>query len=107
MRNLVYVSLFCVIFTVGCGHISKETKWRLDKEVDCQTAELDIEILEGEKASAAKRTLSGVRSVLPAAIVINILKGTYKDGIKVTTGQYNKDIDAKIQEIKDTCGIYD
>jgi hypothetical protein len=95
-----------MIFLVGCKTISEEAKYEIDKPVDCSTAEYDIKILEGEKASAGKQALSGVRSVMPAAVVIGILSGDYKNRVKVAVGQYNKDIDAKIQEIKDTCGMY-
>ena len=90
-------------FLVSCSHVPKHTKRMLEKDISCNAADLDIEILEGAKASTAKRTMSGVKSVVPTSVVINLLKGTYKDGISVTTGQLNEDIDAKIMEIQRVC----
>lgn len=98
--------LLCgVVALTGCSSISKEAEYQLAKPVDCSTASYDIQILAGEKASVAKQALSGVRSVLPAAAVIGILSGDYRNRVSVATGQYNNDIDAKIRDIKDTCGI--
>lgn len=100
--------LFGLCLTVvltGCQTISDTAKDQLAKDVNCSTAEYDIQVLEEEKASVAEQTLAGVRSVMPAAIAIGILRHGYKDRVSVATGKYNDDIDAKIQEIKDTCGI--
>jgi hypothetical protein len=107
MKYVSFITFFCIMaFLVGCATISEEAKYEIDKPVDCSTAEYDIKILEGEKASVGKRMLSGVKMVHPAAAVVGILRGDYKNRAEVTSGQYNKDIDAKIQEIKDTCGMY-
>ena len=106
MKYARFITFFCIVaFLVGCATISEEAKYEIDKPVDCSTAEYDIKILEGAKASAGKQALSGVRAVLPAGAVVGILSGDYKNRAKVATGQYNKDIDAKIQQIKDTCGM--
>jgi len=107
MRNATcgLLALCLVIAIAGCKTISPEAKYQLGKEVDCSTAEYDIRILEGEKASVAKQALSGVRMVLPASAVMGILSRDYRNRVKVATGQYNKDIDEKIQEIKSSCGI--
>ena len=54
----------------------------------------------------AKRISAGVRSVVPAAAVMGILRGDTKDRAKVAVGAYNKEIDAKITEIKQKCGMW-
>lgn len=36
---------------------------------------------------------------------MGILTGTYGEKVEVATGEYNDKIDAKIAEIKRTCGI--
>jgi hypothetical protein len=106
MKYVNFITFFCIMaFLVGCATISEEAKYEIDKPVDCSTAEYDIKILEGAKASAGKQALSGVRSILPASAVVGILSGDYKNRAEVATGQYNKDIDAKIREIKLICGI--
>ncbi len=93
------------LFLIGCASISQTAKDHLAKDVDCSTARKDIQILTQERASVGKQALSGVRSVVPLAAVVGILRGDYRDRVSVATGKYNSDIDAKIKEIKDTCGI--
>jgi len=36
---------------------------------------------------------------------VGLLRGDTKDRAKVASGAYNKEIDAKITEIKKTCGL--
>ncbi len=103
IRGLLFLSL--VFAVAGCSTISKTAKEQLSKDADCSTAQRDIQILQKERASVAKQTLSGVRMVLPAAAVIGLLSGDYKNRVRVATGKYNQDIDAKIKEIRDTCGV--
>lgn len=97
--------LACIAGTLACRSISSETKKELASPVDCNTAEQDIASLEAEKASVATRVSAGVRSVIPAAAVAGLLRRDTKDRAKVATGAYNKEIDAKIAEIKSTCGL--
>jgi len=105
-RAISGVLLLCLVVTLtGCKSISPTAKDGLAKDVDCSTAPADIQTLTAEKASVAKKVSSGVRSVWPVAAVVGLLSGDYKDRVSVATGKYNKDLEAKIQEIKTTCGI--
>ena len=105
--RIVSVSCICIfaLTIAGCSHISGDAKAYLGKPVNCATAEQDIAILKEERASTGKQIASGVKSVVPVAAVGNLLMGQYNDGVKVATGRYNDDIDRKITQIKDTCGI--
>ena len=95
-----------ILVTVGCARsISPQAKEELAQPVDCETAEQDIATLESERASVAKQISSGVRSVFPAAVVGGILRRDTKDRAKVAVGAYNKEIEAKITEIRQTCGL--
>jgi len=73
--------------------------------VNCRTAPGDIRVLEGEKAHVTKQVASGVTAVAPAGAVMGILTGTEDDKLEVATGQYDKQIDQKIAEIKRVCGL--
>ena len=84
---------------------SDRVKAQLAKPVDCNTAQHDIKVLEEEKASLLKRTVSGARSVMPIGATISLLAGNYKDGVEVAVGDYNADIEARIQAIKQKCNI--
>jgi len=85
--------------------ISEEERTTLESRVDCRTAQHDISVLESEKASVGRQALAGVRSVVPFAAAAGILMGDYQDRTRVATGQYNRDIEAKIAEIRRRCGI--
>jgi len=102
--RIAVILVFIPVF-LSCKTISNEAKDDLAKPVNCATAQQDIAALEAEKASAAKQMASGVRSILPAAAVTGILSGDYKNRAKVASGSYNRDLDAKIAEIKQTCEI--
>ena len=106
MKVMSLILVLCLIVTAGCGaHISKEAKHKLKKPIDCRTAEYDIEILEGARASASKQAMAGAQTITPAGIATGILGGTWNTNRKVATGEYNKAIDDKIREIKDYCRI--
>ena len=61
--------------------------------------------MEDEEASVAKQILAGVRSVMPIAAAAGLLMGDYRDRASVATGQYNADLEAKQNQIKQQCGI--
>lgn len=89
----------------ACAPISQEAKDELKKPVDCRTAEGDLRVLKQEKASVAQQVLDGVTSMVPAGMIIGAIQGHAGDKLTVATGEYNKMIDAKIAEIKSTCGL--
>lgn len=89
--------------SLACKTISNETKQDLAKPVNCATAESDIATLEAEKASVGKQIASGVRMILPAAAVIGILSGDYRNRAQVASGKYNAALVEKIAEIRRTC----
>jgi len=102
------VLLFLASVSAGCAYkpaISREAKEELQKPVDCGRAEEDIKTLESEKAAISDEVKSGAKMFVPASAVRGILHGDYIDRERVATGQYNSDIDAKIKEIKITCGL--
>lgn len=96
--------VIAVVLLAGCKTISQKEKDDLAKPIDCSTAEQDIATLKSEKASAIKRAEAGGGMVMPASAIIGILSGDYSNREKVASGEYNKDIDNKIAEIKAACG---
>ncbi len=115
MRGFKIFAVLCVvIIAVGCGRLQNKlakqeipdnAKQDLAKPVNCLTAQEDIQVLESEKVSSTDQLKSGVKMFVPASAAVAILKGQYLDRGEVATGQYNADLDKKIQEIKTTCGI--
>jgi hypothetical protein len=106
MRGTIVAFAICVIaLGTACAPISKQAKEDLAKPVNCDTAEGDIRVLEGEKSHAAEQAASGVTAVAPAGAVLGVVTGTEGDKLRVATGDYNRQIDKKIAEIKRACGL--
>ncbi len=106
MKYFPLVAVCAVVAMVGaCAPISKEAKQELKKPVNCATAEGDLRVLEKEKAHAGSQVAAGVTAIAPIGLVVGVATGTEGDKIKVATGEYNKQIEAKIAEIKRTCGL--
>jgi hypothetical protein len=93
------------VLITGCAAQSKTREQALQQPVNCDTAEGDIRVLQSEKNTVAQQAAAGVSSIAPAGIVIGLATGTTKTRARVATGQYNRMIDEKIEEIKKTCGM--
>lgn len=113
MKVFSMVILSCIfLFSAGCAcsgrracAISEEAKYELEKPIDCSTAIQDIQILESEKASTSEQAKAGIKSVVPASAAMAILHREYRDRVEVATGEYNRQIDEKIKDIKSQCGL--
>lgn len=99
-----FVALLTAVF--GCSDrenlspmpsIIDTGKSSLSSSVNCKAARHNIATLGEERASVGKQIISGVRSILPFAAVAGILMGDYRNRVEVASGQYNADIEAKIQ----------
>jgi len=73
--------------------------------VNCTTAEGDIRVLQAEKVNVAKQIAAGVSMIAPIGLVVGVATKTEGEKYQVTTGDYNKMLDQKIAEIKQTCHI--
>ncbi len=73
--------------------------------INCATADGDIRVLQSEKANVAQRIAEGATAIYPAGLVVGLLTGTEGTKLKVATGDYDGQIDGRIAEIKETCGI--
>jgi hypothetical protein len=73
--------------------------------VNCSTAEGDIRTLQSEKVNLAKQIGAGVSMIVPVGLVVGVATKTEGEKYQVTTGDYNKMLDQKIAEIKQTCHV--
>lgn len=107
MRILIaLVSLMVALgLASGCTGKSPEGQRALKQGVNCRTAAGDIRVLEAEKVHVAEQIVHGITAITPAGLVLGILTGTEDDKIEVAIGEYDRQLDAKIAEIKRTCGI--
>ena len=83
----------------------KQVEQDLKRSIHCATAEGDIRSLQHEKAHVMQQITAGVSAIVPIGLVAGVATGTEGTKVQVATGEYNKQIDAKIAEIKAVCKI--
>jgi hypothetical protein len=103
----IAVLVICLMLSlVTCAaKKQKKVEQEMKQPIQCATAEGDIRVLKSEKAHAAQQIAEGVTSIAPPGAVVGIITGTEKEKMKVGVGEYNKMIDQRIAEIKETCGV--
>ncbi len=106
------VTALCAALAISCASISQETIAAIDRPVDCSSAQEDVTFLEDEKSGFFGRLFAGITAVLPPGSFIVIGRGLFNspDGIwtdkwKVAFGSYNRQIDEKITDTRDQCGL--
>lgn len=91
---------------VGCATASHEERAELlEKPINCETAEDDMIELAEALPSGSERAKSVFQSVTPVGLATGVLKRENKDKIKVATGKTERDLEARITEIEQTCGL--
>jgi len=106
-KTLMVLLAICLVVSLAACAASKQKKVQqeMKQPISCATAEGDIRALEHEKAHTLQRIAEGVTALVPASIVVGVVTGTEKEKLEVGTGEYNKMIDKRIAEIKETCGV--
>jgi hypothetical protein len=106
-RRLALLSILAATSYAGCAFQQKEVESELSRPaaINCATAQGDIRLLQHEKAHVVQRIAEGATSIYPAGLVVGLVTGTEKTKLEVAIGDYNKQIDQRIAEIKSACGI--
>ena len=103
----IAVLVICLMFSlVTCAaKKQKKVEQEMKQPINCATAEGDIRVLKSEKAHVGQQIAEGVTSIAPPGFVLGVVTVTEKEKVKVGVGEYNKMIDQRIAEIKETCGV--
>jgi hypothetical protein len=104
-KKMMVAVLLAAIFVGGCAGKYKKAEKEMKAPINCATAEGDIRVLMGEKAHVQDQIAQGVTAIVPIGLVVGVVTGTEGTKMQVATGEYNKMIDQRIQEIKEHCGI--
>jgi hypothetical protein len=108
MKNFTPI-LLATALLAGCSSPApapeKTVQANLAKSVNCSTATADIKTLTSEKARTSQEIEAGAGSIIPVGAVAHMFGGSEKESFEIGTGEYNKKLDAKIAEIKKTCGL--
>ena len=105
--NRAYLAAVSTLFLVGCASnaVYEERESLLAEPVDCEVAEEDVAALEAAMPSRGERALSAVQSVTPIGAVSGVVRGSYRDRAAVLTGRTQGELTARIEEIRETCGL--
>ena len=103
--SLVIMLICLMISLTSCAMKQKKVEKEMKQPINCATAEGDIRLLQHEKAHVAQQIAEGVTAIFPAGLVLGVVTGTEKTKAKVAIGEYNRMIDQRIAEIKETCGV--
>ncbi len=74
-------------------------------EVNCATANDDLNRLRHEKLSTEERVLKGATAVMPIGLVVHTVTGSETQTMEMASGEYNQRIDERILEIVHKCGV--
>ena len=101
------IALLVLALSAGCAFQQKQVEQQLANPaaINCSTAQGDLRMLQQEKANVAQRIAEGVTAVYPASLVVGLVSGTEDVKYQVAVGEYNQKIDARIAQIKQTCGL--
>ncbi|NOR25612.1 MAG: hypothetical protein GQ542_14740 [Desulforhopalus sp.] len=107
MKKIVIAGLVISLMglSTGCAKKFKEKEAALNQPINCSHAEADIRALESEKAHVGEQIQAGLMSIVPVSLVGGLAAGTSGTKAKIATGEYDKQLDAKIKEIKETCEV--
>ena len=95
---------FGLVVLSGCAmQEKKEAAAAQAMPVNCTQAPGDLRVLDSEKASTASKIGNGISMIAPIGLVAGLVTGTEKTKYEVSTGEYNKALDAKIAQIKAAC----
>jgi hypothetical protein len=105
MKAYLYMACAALLVAGCAAPDTKKAAASEAKPVNCATAEGDLRALNAEKAHVSTEIANGVGSIVPIGLVVNTVTGTEKARFEVGTGEYNKMIDDKMAQIKNTCGL--
>jgi hypothetical protein len=104
-----FYALCLAAFVAGCASQYKKEERQEQQAasmpVNCATAQADVRTLEAEKANTSQQIAAGVTMIAPIGLVVGVATGTEREKYQVTTGDYNRMLDQKIAEIKQTCAL--
>ena len=106
-RGLLAIAACFPLLMTSCAQArkAKAVEQDLKQPANCATAEGDIRALQHEKTHVQQQIAAGITAIVPIGLVVGVVTGTEGTRFEMATGEYNKKIDAKIAEIKQTCGV--
>jgi hypothetical protein len=98
-------AIAAVCLAAGCGRKYQRVEDSYAQPINCNSARADIEWLQGNKVDKATEAAEGAKFALPTTIILGTITGTAGAQYEVGTGEYNRKIDERIANIKETCNL--
>jgi len=103
------IALIAFLFLLtGCANeVHDERASLLAEPVDCSKAEPDIAALQAAMPTRRERARSALQTVTPVGAASGVATGSYKDRAAVLSGRTERELTARIEEIRETCEVDD
>lgn len=106
MQATYFLLPAALLIVAGCASTAQEERESLLAEpIDCDVADEDIASLEAAKPSRRERAASALQTVTPLGALASVVQGSYRDRASVLLGRTEEELDARIAEIDQTCGV--
>lgn len=92
-------AIVMLAFISACSS-SMKTADVANVQATCADVDEKIATLTKERGTNLKRLKAGVQSVVPFSAAVNIVSGNYKQNVSVATGEWAREIDAKLVELE-------
>lgn len=101
-------ALICALVSVALVSLAGPVSATADNKrhpINCATAEGDLRAIAAEKKHAEDQQLASVAAITPAGALLGLVTGTEHKHLKMLSGDYIKELDARSAQIKSTCGL--
>jgi len=102
---LIACGILVVLSASACASKYAKVEQSFENPINCSTARADIQDLQAEKVDKATEAAMGLKFALPTTIVVGAITGTAGAQQDVGTGEYNRKIDQRIANVKETCKL--
>jgi len=104
-RLAVICGIAAVCLASGCAQKYQKVEDSFARPINCSTARADIQWLQSNKVDKATEAVEGAKFALPTTIIVGTITGTAGAQYEVGTGEFNRKIDERIGNIKETCKL--
>ena len=97
-------ALAICLLLASCAAIPDEEKSLLNEPIDCSQAEQRVAALQEARPTEARKARILASSLTPGGLALGYATADIGDRDRVLSGAYAEQIDARIAQIRATCG---
>jgi len=104
-RAAALCALAGVCLASGCAQKYAKVEESFSEPINCATAQADIDRLQAAKVDKSTEAAESMKFALPTTIIVGSITGTAGAESDVGSGEYNRKIDERIADIRETCKL--